>query len=198
MNRIVAEIERDAEAEVKRVLAEAQVMEEKRLDAARGEAGREATAILERAGREAAVEEKKALSAAHLKVKRRKAVAVDAFLVSVQEACWAALPEWRETPAYAKKLNASIEAAAKELGGKGVRVLVAPGDKRRVKVHGVAVEESGELVGGAIVSSAEGDVSVDVSMETGMEKAWPALKKELVALLGAAGTAGERVERRGD
>ncbi len=157
----------EAKAEGRRVTSDAQAQAEEKLSDARAQAKSIVSEATARAHQMAAAEKNGRQSAAQLKAKKITSEAQNKVLVQGIEKIW---KEFEELPSqkaeYEKLLKRLISHAEKEIG-KGAVVMVNQKDQPLAKKHTKNVSgKAANIAGGAIVSSADGSISVDVSLES--------------------------------
>jgi V/A-type H+/Na+-transporting ATPase subunit E len=103
---------------------------------------------------------------ARLESKRIIAEAREDAIQNVVEEFFDSLGSVRKTPEYKKFLAKAVVEAAGELGG-DVSVHIVKGDKALIPaIKGAKVSEDLEVLGGAIVETADGNIRIDLTLET--------------------------------
>ena len=124
---------------------------------------------------------------ARLEAKRILAEAKEDAIKGVLEDFFDVLVTMRKSPEYKKFLNNAVNQAASELGGKVV-IHVAKGEGASVpKLKDAKVVEDLEGLGGAIVESVDGKVSVNLTLEMLLDTQRDELRKQVYEKLFAGG-----------
>lgn len=106
------------------------------------------------------------LAWARLESKRINAEAREDAIKNVVEEFFDSLGGVRKTPEYKKFLGNAVAEAAAELGG-NVCVHLVKGDKALIPaLKGAKVSEDLDVLGGAIVETADGKIRIDLTLET--------------------------------
>jgi V/A-type H+-transporting ATPase subunit E len=151
---------RDADAEAAGLMAKAEAQRKELLDAA----SREAKEMVE-------AERGEAIANAHLEAKRELAKAKEELVASVEERVWKELLAVRKNKKeYAALLHKLIEKGRKALqeesAGEVLAYLNADDKKLVLEIKGVKLaRETIECAGGAVVTSADGRVRIDNTLE---------------------------------
>ncbi len=157
----------EAKAEAKRITSAAEKDAWQKLAEARAEAARIVSQAREKAGREAAAEKNERASAAQLRARKTLSEAQNRVLGQGLQKIWkefSALPERKAE--YEKLLKRLISHAEREIG-KGAVVAVNARDQGLArKFSKNTSKQAAQISGGAVVSSADGTISVDSSLES--------------------------------
>ncbi len=183
---LLAELERDAAARVAAVLADARQRAAELVEAGRrSSADRRASALGQR---EAALRNAMAerLSRARRDARLRGLRARDRFLAGVREAARERLAAAQTGEAHGAALAGRLDEALAFTGADAVEIQAAPplvpAMRRLARERGgqVRVTEAG-IESGFRVRTLDGRVTIDETLQTRLDRDWPALAIELVA-----------------
>ena len=159
-------LESEAKAEAELVLSDARGQVKQILEKARGEAGQMVEA-----------ERSEAVANAHLENKREMAKARDELLSKAVKDVWHDFVKRARHSDYDKLLHKLVREGVKEVGGDAV-VITNKGDARLVEGFNFS-KQHGEFEGGAIITSEDGRIRVDSTLEALFAQAEDDVRVEL-------------------
>ncbi|HLC93094.1 MAG TPA: V-type ATP synthase subunit E [archaeon] len=154
-----------AQAEAKKILSQADKLAEQTIEEAKENASKIRARAKERAAQIADAEANEKGSAAKLRAKKQIAEATNAKMDEALAKAWEEFSSAAQGKGYEKMMEMLIEVAEKELGGKAI-VYVNERDEKIAKKFSKNVSpKAANISGGAIVSTADGRISIDNSLE---------------------------------
>ncbi len=161
------EILRDAKKEADGILAEAEQEKRKLLAEANQERERMLDAAREAIGKVIEAEKTERLTSARLNAKRLLGEAKSGLVDQAVDEVWEAFKKFRNSAAYARELERLIKQGVEELGAEAVIHLNALDQKSEAarKHKSRLAAEALKSLGGVVVSSKDGKVRVDYTLE---------------------------------
>jgi len=171
----------EAQAEVKRAVSWAQKAADETLAQAKENASKIRAEAREKASQMAAGEANERASAAELKAKKILAQAMNKKMDEALEMAWNEFAKKAQSKDYEKMMKALITGAEKELGAKTI-VQVNEDDLKIAKKYSKNVSsKTAEIAGGAIISTADGRISINNSLESIFEQGKDGAKRIIYA-----------------
>ena len=156
----------EAQGESRRMLAQAQGLTSQINEGAGQKARKIKSEAKNRARRLADAEGNERTSAAQLKARKMVSEAVNMKMDEALQKVWHEFAVWAQGKEYEKMLKELITGAEKELGGKCI-LQVNPRDiKAAEKFSKNVAKKAEDISGGAILSTLDGRISIDNSLES--------------------------------
>jgi vacuolar-type H+-ATPase subunit E/Vma4 len=188
MDALLATLEREADAEVTRVLDEARTRAAELTAAAEQRMAARRALTLGRREAEARADEERALSAARRAAQAQVLAARAETLDRVFAAVRAELPALGKSPAYRAQVGAHLEHVLRFAGDQPVTVQCSPAVsnalRATVKTNGrLRIESDRRIAAGFRIATMDGVLEVDATLESRLERLRPRLALEAVAAL---------------
>jgi vacuolar-type H+-ATPase subunit E/Vma4 len=189
IDALLATLERETDAEVTRVLDEARAQAADLTRAAEQRMAERRAAMLGKRETEARAQHERALAGLRLSARARVLQARAALLDRVFEALRAALPELAQSTAYRRDLAQRVHRLSAFAGDQAVTVRCTPALsaalRRLVQTNGhIRIRSDASIAAGLLVTTADGALDVDGSLESRLEQLRPQLALEALAALG--------------
>lgn len=167
----------EAEVQARKLIDEARKRAEKVTDEAMEKAAKARKESREKADALAEAESNERISSAELKGKRLIAEAMDRKMQEAMEKVWQEFAKTPKSGGYEKILRTLISDAEKELGAKSVVHVNAQDAKLARKISKNVAAKPADMTGGAVVTTADGRISIDNSLESIFEQRREEAKK---------------------
>lgn len=180
--KIIQKIKSDAEAQAKEVLMQAEKEASSLLEQAKADAKLKADQILEDGKAKAENEKKILLSQANQELKRKTLEAKEEVIAQ----CFSMAKEELKGlsgPRYKKIVKKLIEEGVYPIDGKAIVLVTRPEDKEVAKSLGIEVAGQTEGLGGVIVKSKDGRVTVDNTFDGILKRKYYEIRVEVGKLL---------------
>jgi V/A-type H+-transporting ATPase subunit E len=188
IDALLATLERDTEAEVTRIMDEARARAADLTRAAEQRMAERRAATLGKRETEERAQHERALAGLRLTARARVLEARAALLDRLFAALRATLPELARSPAYRRDLPKELERLSVFAGDQAVTIRCTPALtttlQRLIKTNGhIHIRSDARIAAGFRVTTADGTLEVDGSLESRLERLRPRLALEALAAL---------------
>ena len=183
MQKMIDEIRQDALEEARNIRKDFSKQRKEILSEAEEKAESLRKELTEKGKKLAELEKVKIISQANLQAKRERLKAMEELCGQVLEKSLKDLDSVTGEKKYRDFLNKAVNEAVKEIPGKAV-VKVSSKDKDLLNVPAsVSTETDAKIKGGAIIESKDGNVRIDITLNSKLMQLWPEKKGEVIQFL---------------